>query len=152
MWHITYTYPVYLSEEQHHFLEEMTKKGRSEAAQQKVAHILLLCDQSQGNPRATDREISRLLGVSRQHVIRTKKRFCQEGLERALVRQYPRERPERRRLDGAGEAALVTLACSQAPEGHERWSIRLLADRLVQLHVVEAISPETVRRTLKKTN
>jgi transposase len=116
------------------------------------ARILLLCEQGEGGPRASNEEIARLLAVSRQTVIRTRKRFGEGGLEAALVREYPQERPQRRRLDGAGEAALTTVACSKAPDGHERWTIRLLASRLVELHVVESISPETVRQTLKKTN
>ena len=144
-------YPVELSEQQRAFLEQVLKKGHSAAHQQTTARILLLCDQSQGHPRASNEEIAQLLGVCRQTVIRTRKRFCQQGLEAAFVRNYPEERPERRRLDGAGEAALTTLACSQAPDGHERWTIRLLSSRLVELQVVESISPETVRLVLKKT-
>jgi hypothetical protein len=145
-------YPVELSKQQQTFLEQMLKKGNSAAHQQTSARILLLCDQREGSPRASNEEIARLLGVCRQTVIRTRKRFCQGGLEAALVREYPEERPERRRLDGAGEAQLTTLACSKAPEGYERWTIRMLAGRLVELHVVESISPETVRQTLKKTH
>jgi hypothetical protein len=82
----------------------------------------------------------------------TKQRFVQEDLEVALTGSSPRERPERRCLDGKGEALLIALACSKAPDGHQRWTVRLLADRMVQLEHVEHISPETVRTTLKKTN
>lgn len=147
-----YSYPVHLSQEQRHFLEQVIRTGKSGAHQQTAARILLLTDQSQGAPQATDGQIADSLGVCRQTVIRTKKRFYEQGLQRAFVHDYPTERPEQRRLDGAGEAELITLACSPAPEGHDHWTIRLLADRLVRLEVVEAISPETVRRTLKKTN
>jgi len=76
----------------------------------------------------------------------------QENLEVALTGSFPRERPERRCLDGKGEAHLIALACSQAPDGHQRWTIRLLADKMVQLEYVEHISSETVRTTLKKTS
>src|SRR5579859_1446986 len=89
--------------------------------------------------------------MSRRTVIRIKQRFVQENLEVALIGSFPRERPERRCLDGTGEAQLIHLACSQAPDGRQRWTLELLADQIVRLGYVEHISPETVRTTLKKT-
>src|SRR5260370_34724641 len=103
-----------------------------------VARGLVISDQSQGEPSRT--------------VIRIKQRFVQENLEVALTGSFPRERPERRCLDGKGEAQLIHLACSQAPDGRQRWTLELLADQMVQLGYVEHISPETVRKMLKKTN
>jgi transposase len=145
-------YEVDLSQAQRHFLTQLTKKGYSGAPQQTAARILLLLDESEGRQRMSDGKIAKAVDVCRQTVIRTKQRWSQGGLERALYKGYARERPLRRRLDGEGEARLTALACSHAPDGQESWTLRLLADRLVQLQVVERISPETVRRSLKKTN
>jgi transposase len=114
--------------------------------------VLLLSDQSQGAPSHPDGQIAEMLAISRRTVIRIRQHFYQEGLQRVLAGGYSREHPERRSLDGKGEAQLILLACSQAPEGHQRWTVRLLADRMVQLEYVEHISPETVRQTLKKMN
>ncbi len=109
-------------------------------------------DQSQGHPEHTDGQIAEMLSISRRTVIRIKQRFVQENLEVALTGSFPRERPERRCLDGKGEAQLIHLACSQAPDGRHGFPLELLADKVVQLGYVEHISPETVRKTLKKTN
>lgn len=112
----------------------------------------LVSDQSRGEPEATDGQIAEALEISRRTVIRIKQRFVQESLEVALTGSFPRERPERRCLDGKGEAQLIHLACSQAPDGRQRWTLELLADQMVCLGYVEHISPETVRTTLKKTS
>ncbi len=114
-----------------------------------VARVLLMSDQSQGRPSHTDGQIAEALSISRT-VIRIKQRFVQENLEVALTGSFPQERPERRCLDGKGEAQLIHLACSKAPDGRQRWTLGLLADRMVRLEYVEHISPETVRKTLKK--
>jgi transposase len=115
-----------------------------------VARVLLMSDQRQGEPEATDGQIAEALSISRRTVIRIKQRFVQENLEVALTGSFPRERPERRCLDGKGEAQLIHLACSQAPDGRQRWTLELLADQMVKLEYVEHISPETVRQVLKK--
>jgi Homeodomain-like domain len=146
-----YRYPVKLSEEQRRFLETMVHTSRIPAKHYLVARVLLMSDQSQGQPEATDGQIAEALSISRRTVIRIKQRFVQENLEVALTGSFPRERPERRCLDGKGEAQLIHLACSQAPDGRQRWTLELLADRMVRLGYVEHISPETVRKTLKKT-
>src|SRR6266516_1925864 len=147
-----YRYPVRLSEEQRRFLETMVHMSSTPAKHYVVARVLLMSDQSQGEPEATDGQIAEALSISRRTVIRIKQRFVQENLEVALTGSFPRERPERRCLDGKGEAQLIHLACSQAPDGRQRWTLELLADKIVQLGYVEHISPETVRTTLKKTN
>ena len=110
----------------------------------KRALILLKADEGLSDPQIMD-----AVNVSRPTVERIRKRFVEGGLERAL-NEDPRP-GQRRKLDGRAEAQLIAVACSRAPEGHDHWTLRLLADKLVQLEVVESISYETVRRTLKKT-
>ena len=147
-----YRYPVRLNNEQRRWLETMVHTSKTPTKHYLVARVLLMSDQSQSEPEATDGQIAEALSISRRTVIRIKQRFVQGNLEMALVGSFPRERPERRCLDGKGEAQLIALACSKAPDGHQRWTVRLLADRMVQLEYVEHISPETVRTTLKKTS
>jgi transposase len=138
-------YVVKLSEEERQALLDLTRKGEVKARKLKRAMILLKADEGM-----IDREIMAALNVSRPTVERIRKRFVEGGLEKALE-EDPRP-GQRRRLDGRGEAQLIAIACSDAPSGHEHWTLRLLAGRLVELGVVEGISHETVRRTLKKTN
>ena len=147
-----YRYPVELKAEQRDFLEAMVHTSRISTKHYLVARVLLMSDQSQGEPSFTDGQIAEALDIHRRTVIRIKKRFVQEGLEVALTGSFPRERPERRCLDGKGEAQLIALACSRAPDGRQRWTLELLADQMVCLGYVEHISPETVRTTLKKTS
>jgi hypothetical protein len=109
-----YTYPVRLSQEQRNFLETMTHTSRAPAKHYLVARTLLMSDQSQGEPGSTDGQKALALSISRRTVIRIKQRFVQGNLEVALTGSFPRERPERRCLDGKGEAQLIHLACSQA--------------------------------------
>ena len=138
-------YLINLSDEDRQSLEEKTRKGTLKARQFKRAMILLKADEGLSDP-----QIMAALNVSRPCVERIRKRFVAEGMERAL-NEDPRP-GQKRKLDGRAEATLIATACSAAPEGHKHWSLRLLAGRLVQLQVVDAISHETVRRTLKKTN
>lgn len=138
-------YVVKLSEEERQELLDMTRKGEVKARKMKRAMILLKADEG-----FTDPEIMAAVNVSRPTVERIRKRFVEGGLEKALE-EDPRP-GQRRRLDGRGEAHLIAVACSDPPSGHEYWTLRLLAGRLVELGVVEGISHETVRRTLKKTN
>jgi len=136
-------YVVDLSEEEREQLEAIPAKGTSKARRLRRAHILLLADEG-----LLDREIARAINSAVTTVERTRKRFVEEGLEGALSE---RSRPgAMRKLDGHQEAYLVALACSDPPEGKKRWSTQLLADRLVEAGMVEQISDETVRRTLKK--
>src|SRR6266571_2914475 len=147
-----YRYPVKLSEEQRRWLETMVHMSSTPAKHYLVARVLLMSDQREGPPSATDGQIAEALQINRRTVIRIKQRFVQENLEVARTFSFPRERPERRCLDGKGEAQLIHLACSQAPDGQRRWTLELLADQMVRLGYVEHISPETVRTTLKKTS
>jgi transposase len=138
-------YLINLSDEDRQALLEMTRKGEIKARKFKRAMILLKADEG-----LTDQQIMAALKVSRPCVERIRKRFVADGMERALNED---SRPgQRRKLDGRAEATLIATACSDAPEGHEHWTLRLLAGKLVQLGVVDAISHETVRRTLKKTS
>jgi transposase len=126
-------------------LDQLTHKGLVKARKLKRAMILLKADEG-----LTDPQIMAALNVSRPTVERIRKRYIEGGLEKAL-NEDPRP-GQRRKLDGRGEAHLIALACSQPPAGHDHWTLRLLAGKLVKLDVVEAISYETVRRTLKKTS
>ena len=137
-------YIVSLDEDERQHLTELTTKGQTKARRLKRAQILLLADQGK-----TDQHIKDALAVSIPTIERIRKRFVLEGLEQALS-EKPRKGKEPI-LDGKKEAHLVALACSDAPEGQGQWTMQLLADRLVELDIVETISRETVRRTLKKT-
>jgi transposase len=142
-------YVVRLTQEQRTQLETLVRRGSAHARKLLYARILLKAD-ANGPDQWTDERIAEALEVSSATVARERRRFCEEGLEVALMPKKP-GRPRRRVLDGRAEAHLLALACSEAPEGRERWSMRLLADRMVELGHVEALSYETVRRTLKKT-
>jgi transposase len=144
--------PVILTAEQRSALEGSIASGRAPARRIAHARILLKADEGGDAPgRAwTDTEIASALEVSRSTVYRVRTRFAREGLRAALVHRPPR-RTKPKKLDGLQEAHLIALACSEPPKGHERWSVRLLADRFVQLECADGpISRELVRRTLKK--
>jgi transposase len=137
-------YIINLKDEERHKMLEMTREGEINVRKFKRAMILLKADEGLSDP-----QIMAALDVSRPCVERIRKRFVADGMERALNEDpYP---GQKRKLDGRAEATLITTACSDAPEGHERWTLCLLAGKLVQLQVVDTISHETVRRTLKKT-
>lgn len=114
------------------------------------ARVLLKADAGPEGPAWSDEQIREALDLSRTTVYNLKKRFAAEGLEGALY-DRPHPNPRAHLLDGRGEAKLLALACSTAPEGSSRWTLRLLADKMVELEYVESISHETVRQTLKKT-
>jgi transposase len=136
-------YLINFSDEERQYLTELTSKGEIKVRKFKRAMILLKAEEG-----FTDPQIMAALNVSRPCVERIRKRFVQGGLERAL-NEDPRP-GQRRKLDGRAEAQLVATACSAAPAGHEHWTMRLLAGKLVELGIVESISHETVRLTLKK--
>jgi|SRR5579872_1077886 len=144
-------YRVKLGAEERTQLQELLSKGKSAARTLMHARILLKADESLDGPRLTDDEIAEAVEVNRSTVERVRMRCVEQGLEAAL-RPRPSRQLHPRKLDGVQEARLVTLACSPAPKGHGRWSLRLLADKLVELEIVDDISHETVRQTLKKTN
>jgi len=143
-------YIVRLTEREREELCRLVSKGRAAAYKIRHAHILLLADA--GGPGWTDAQIAQAVGVHPFTVRNVRQRLVERGLEGALARKR-QDRPSRRRLlDGEGEARLIALACSEPPEGRTRWTLHLLADTLVELEVVESISHETVRETLRKTN
>jgi transposase len=144
-------YIVTLTEEERRMLREMVSRGRAAARKLMHARILLKADSSDGGPGWDDGAMAEGLEVGRATVERVRKEFVEEGLEAALERRQPR-RQYPHTLDGDGEAHLIALACGQAPEGRSRWTLRLLADRMVALEYVEEVSKDTVRRVLKKTN
>jgi hypothetical protein len=144
-------YKVTLTEEERSDLEALISAGKSAARKLCRARILLKADAGPGGPSWDDGRISEALEVGRATAERVRKQFVEQGLEATLERKKP-EREYERRLDGQGEARLIALACSEAPEGRERWTLQLLADRMVALSYVPALSRDTVRRTLKKTS
>jgi transposase len=144
-------YIVTLTQEERRVLREMVSRGKAAARKLMHARILLKADVGEGAPALDDAAIAQEVEAGRATVERVRKEFVEEGLDAALERRKPR-RQYRRKLDGDGEAHLLALACSRAPEGRGRWTLRLLADRMVALEHVEAVSYETVHRVLKKTN
>lgn len=144
-------YRVQLTSEQRSMLEAHIRSGSAPARIQTHARILLKADCGPSGPAWTDEAISVACDVSRPTVERVRRAFATEGLSVALERKLP-DRPPQRKLDGAQEAQLIAITCSSPPEGQERWTLALLADKLVELKVVDSIARETVRSTLKKTN
>jgi transposase len=141
---------VVLSFEERASLEKLVSTGQTSAKRQTHGRILLKADSGPEGPGWSDEQISEALEVSVSTVARVRKRFAQQGINCLAKRPFVR-RPCRLRLDGEQEAHLLALACSAPPEGHARWTLRLLSDRMVILEHVESISHETIRRTLKKT-
>jgi transposase len=145
-------YYVTLTQSEREQLHKLVSTGTGPAQQQRNARILLKADQSVSGPGWQDEHISAALEVSIATIGRVRRRFYEQGLAAALQRrQQTRPGPERQ-CDGEQEAHLVALACSGPPRGFARWSLRLLADKMVELAYIEQISYETVRRVLKKTN
>jgi hypothetical protein len=142
-------YRVTLSEEERQRLERLIRRGRTPARAQTHARILLKADESEGGPAWKNAAIAAAVEASELTVSRVRRRFVEGGLEGALQRkeQARRKAPA---LDGAQEAHLIALACSPAPEGRNRWGLRLLASRMVELGHVEQVSHETVRQVLKR--
>ena len=143
-------YIVTLTGEERQTLQEMLSRGKAAARKLMHARILLKADAAPGGVAWNDQRIAEALDVGRATVERVRKEFVEEGLDAALERRRPR-RLYARKLDGDGEAHLVALACQKPPDGRSRWTLRLLADRMVALEYVDQISYQTVRRTLKKT-
>lgn len=144
-------YVVRLSKEERAQLEGLVKTGKAAAYKRTHAQILLLADVGEGREGWADGPIGEACQVSARTVARVRRRLVEHGLEAALGRA-PKSGHRRRKLDGEGEARLVALCCGEPPEGRNRWTLQLLADDLVRLAVVESISPECVRQTLKKTS
>jgi hypothetical protein len=146
-------YVVELSSDEREQLLSLVRKGKALARKRQHAQILLKADQAKGAPAWTDTLIAQALDVSVLTVERVRKRLVLHGLEDAIERRQDPYGPiKRKRLDGDGEARLCKLACSPAPDGRECWTMQLLADKLVELKIIDRISDETVRNTLKKMN
>ena len=143
-------YVVRLSEVERASLLTLIGRGVAPARAQTPARILLKATRGEAGPEWTDGAISAALEVDPTTAARVRKLYVTEGLEAALYRKAP-DRAYRRKLDGEQEARLVAVACSEPPTGHKRWTLRLLANRLVELEVVETVSHETVRQTFKQT-
>jgi transposase len=141
---------VRLTADQRRTLERVVSTGEHPALTTRRARILLKAD-ANGPEAWTDERVAEALDTTRMTVMRVRQQFATEGLDATLHRKKPTGR-QYRKLDGKQEAQLVALACSKAPEGQARWTMELLAERLVELKVVESISPSTVCRTLQKTN
>lgn len=144
-------YRVKLSSEERAHLLERLGRGERPAREQTRARILLKVDEGPDGPAWSDARAAEALEVAAGTVAGIRQRFCQRGLAGCVERKTP-DREYRRKLDGKQEARLIQLACSQAPDDRSEWSLRLLADRMVELGVVESLSHETVRQTLKKTD
>lgn len=140
---------VKLAEAERRLLEEVVATGRGPARKLARARILLKADQGDEGPGWTDARIAEALEVSRTTVERVRNQYARAGLDGALTRKRPPSRG--RKVDGTGEAHLIATACSPPPDGHQRWTLRLLAGKLVELEQVDTISHETVRQILKKT-
>lgn len=143
-------YHVKLEPEERTRLEAILRKGKASAHAQRHARILLLADTNDPEKGWQDARIGEAVQTCAPTIERLRKLFVEEGLDRALAAKKP-ARQYVRKLDGNAEARLVAMACGPAPEGKARWTLRLLAGRLMELEVVESISYEAVRRTLKKT-
>jgi transposase len=146
-------YLVELTQDERERLHKLISAGSAPARMLNRARILLKADVGRDSEGGSllDRHIAPMLETSTATVRRVRERFCRQGLDAALERSAP-DRVYERSFDGRAEARLIALACSEAPEGRERWSMRLLADKAVELGIVQSVSHETVRKTLKKTN
>ncbi len=142
-------YVVRLTAEEREELAAMVKKGKAAAYKIRHANILLKADAD--GPAWTDVRIAEAFGCHQRTVENVRRRCVLEGLEAAIVRKRQKKLSRERKLDGEGEARLIAVACSEPPDGRDRWTLELLAGELVRLKVVDSISDQTVRRTLKKT-
>jgi transposase len=143
-------YRVTFTVEERDELGRMISRGKADARKLAHARVLLLADEAEGGPARVDEEIASALAVSVRTIERVRQRFVEQGLAAALLPK-PSKRIYARKLDGGQEAHLLALACARPPEGKARWSLRLLAERMVALEHATTLSHETVRQTLKKT-
>jgi len=145
-------YRVTLTEQERQELEALTKTTKTNARQFLYARSLLLCDAGPHGPAWTVADTAAAMGVTPRTIEHLKRRFVEESLAAALERRQPEKPPRGVTFDGAFEARLITLACSKAPEGRRRWTVRLLAEKAVELRLAPSVSHMTVQRVLKKTN
>ena len=132
-------------------LEKLTKTGKIAAYKMNHARILLLADINRKGGGWSDLQISESLNIGHATIERVRQRFVEEGIESALTRKKQQNR-RAKILDGEKEAHLIALACSETPTGQAKWTLKMLADKMIELKYVEKVSPETIRKTLKKTN
>jgi transposase len=144
-------YLVTLTPDERTQLAALIAAGKGAAKKLAHARILLKADQADGGPAWTDDRIAEAVEVSVATVERVRQRFVEDGLDAALARKKQDKPSRERALDGRAEARLIALACSAPPDGRKRWTLKLLADKLVELEVVDTVSDETVRRALQKT-
>lgn len=145
-------YRITLQEQERQQLTRIVSTGKRTARTINRARILLWADESEHGPAWTDEQIHATLGVTVQTIERIRKQCIEEGLDATLTRRPYKLKHPHKKIDGHVEAHLIALACSEPPTGYARWTLHLLADRLVELRYVESISHEAVRKTLKKTN
>jgi hypothetical protein len=145
------SYVVELTSQEREHLDRLLRKGMVPAFQQRHARVLLLADRGEhGGERFSDKEIARVVRCGKATVERIRRRFVLEGFEESLGRRFRKNYSSQ--IDGRTEAHLVALACSQPPAGYKRWTLRLLADKVVELHILEHCGKDSIHRTLKKTN
>jgi transposase len=144
-------YIVKLTEKEREELKQMISTGKNSARTLAHARILLKADASEGGPCWKDEQIGEAMGVSLSTIARVREQFVEEGVEAAITRRKG-SGIRALKIDGEREAHLVALTCSTVPEGHRRWTLRMLADKMVELEYLDRISYETVRQTLKKMN
>lgn len=144
-------YTIKLTKAEVEELHTIINKGSHTSQTFRVAYVLLNCDEGKHSDKVTNEQISKVLKIGMRTIDRIKKRFVEEGLEAVLERR-PTNRIYEKKSDGDFEAKLITLCCSEPPKGYAKWSLRLLADKMVELKYVESISHVTVRSILKKTN
>ena len=145
-------YRVTLTQEERKELEVLTRRGKTHARRFAHARALLLCDAGDNGPAWKVEDVAKALGITSRTIEHLKKRFVEDGLGAALERKQRNKPPRDIKFDGAFEARLIAIACSDAPEGRTRWTVRLLADKAVELNIAESVSTMTVQRILKKTN
>lgn len=144
-------YRIALTKAERDELMAIIAKGHHSSQTFRTAYVLLNCDEGKYSEKVTNEQISQVLKLGMRTIDRIKKKFVDEGFEASLERR-PTTRQYDRIADGETEAHLIALSCSNPPKGYGKWSLRLLADRMVELNYVDDISYETVRRILKKTN
>jgi transposase len=144
-------YTIQLTRSEVEELMSIINKGSHTSQTFRTAYILLNCDEGEYSEKVTNEQLSKVLKIGMRTIDRVKKKFVEEGLDATLERR-PTTRIYERKVDGDLEAKLVTLCCSDPPKGYAKWSLRLLADKMVELKYVESISYVTVREVLKKTN
>ena len=147
----TKKYGIRLTTDEQQELKALVSRGRTVAYKQTHARILLMSDEAREDGGMKNADISGALGVGLSMVERVRRRCVEEGIESALNRKKQLRRRQKI-LDGEGEARLIAMACGEPPEGRASWTLKLLADQLVECEIVETISTETVRQVLKKTN